>query len=61
VTKIYRGCHRNSMMPSHFSRGSEGLKMVEENQDGSHTLTSQGQNWPERISGRQLFENHKTK
>uniref|UniRef100_A0A452GV41 40S ribosomal protein S19 n=1 Tax=Gopherus agassizii TaxID=38772 RepID=A0A452GV41_9SAUR len=47
VTKIYKGCHRNGVMPSHFSQGSEGLKIVEEDQDGSHTLTPQGQNcWP---------------
>uniref|UniRef100_A0A4W2DG42 40S ribosomal protein S19 n=1 Tax=Bos indicus x Bos taurus TaxID=30522 RepID=A0A4W2DG42_BOBOX len=46
---------RNSVMPSHFSRGSksvaqwvlqalEGLKMVEKDQDGGHKLTPQGQN-----------------
>uniref|UniRef100_A0A8C0H3Z0 Uncharacterized protein n=1 Tax=Chelonoidis abingdonii TaxID=106734 RepID=A0A8C0H3Z0_CHEAB len=51
VTKIYRGCHRNGVMPSHFSQGSKGLKIVEEDQDDSHTLTPQGQNYTERAWG----------
>uniref|UniRef100_A0A8C2SJU0 40S ribosomal protein S19 n=1 Tax=Capra hircus TaxID=9925 RepID=A0A8C2SJU0_CAPHI len=55
MTKIYGGHQRNSVMLSHFSRGSksmaqrvlqalEGLKMVEKDQDGGHKLPPQGQN-----------------
>ena len=55
---------RNSVMTSHFSRGSksmarwvlqalEGLKMVEKDQDGRHKLTPQGQNhWTEAAANK---------
>uniref|UniRef100_A0A4W2CE47 Small ribosomal subunit protein eS19 n=1 Tax=Bos indicus x Bos taurus TaxID=30522 RepID=A0A4W2CE47_BOBOX len=62
MTKIYGGCQRNGVMPSHFSRGSksvarrvlqalEGLKMVEKDQDGGRKLTPQGQRDLDRIAG----------
>ncbi|XP_072593281.1 small ribosomal subunit protein eS19-like [Vulpes vulpes] len=46
MTKIYVGCQRNGVMPSHLSRGSrgvvhrsstpcEGLKTMEKDQDGA--------------------------
>uniref|UniRef100_A0A2K6G9G5 40S ribosomal protein S19 n=1 Tax=Propithecus coquereli TaxID=379532 RepID=A0A2K6G9G5_PROCO len=55
MTKISRGRHRNSVMPSHSSQGSKSvplgwLKMVEKDQDGGRKLTPQGQRDLDRIT-----------
>ncbi|XP_038170204.1 40S ribosomal protein S19-like isoform X1 [Arvicola amphibius] len=70
VIKIYGGRQRNSVGPSHFSRGSrsvarcvlqalEGLKMVEKDQDGGRKLTPQGQRDLDRITRQVAAANKK--
>ncbi|XP_073485283.1 small ribosomal subunit protein eS19-like [Aquarana catesbeiana] len=62
MTKVYGGCQRNGVIPSHFSSGSkivakkvmqapEGLKMVERDPNGGLRLTPQGQRDLDRIAG----------
>jgi small subunit ribosomal protein S19e len=62
MTKIYRGPQRNRNRPRLFSRGSksvarrvlqalEGLKMEDQDQDGGHNLTPQGQRDLDKIAG----------
>ena len=70
MTKIYEGCQRHGVMPSHFSRGSksvahrvlqalEGLKMVEKDQDGGCKLTPHGQRDLDGIAGQVAAANKK--
>ncbi|XP_037063135.1 LOW QUALITY PROTEIN: 40S ribosomal protein S19-like [Peromyscus leucopus] len=71
MTKIYRGQQRNDVRPSHFSRGfktvahrvflqaPEGMKMVENDQDGRCKLTPQGQRDLDRITGQVAAANEK--
>ncbi|KAL4661709.1 hypothetical protein H8957_015289 [Semnopithecus entellus] len=59
MTKIYGGRQRNGVMPSHFSRALEGLKMVEKDQDGGRKLTPQGQRDLDRIAGQVAAANKK--
>ncbi|TKC34021.1 hypothetical protein EI555_000081 [Monodon monoceros] len=70
MTKIYEGCQRHGVMPSHFSRGSksvarrvlqalDGLKMVEKDQDGGFKLTPHGQRDLDGIAGQVAAANKK--
>ncbi|XP_007453535.1 PREDICTED: 40S ribosomal protein S19-like [Lipotes vexillifer] len=70
MTKIYEGCQRHGVMPSHLSSGSksvarrvlqalEGLKMVGKDQDGGFKLTPHGQRYLDGIVGQVAAANKK--
>ena len=70
MTKIYGGRQRNSVWPSHFSRGSksvacyilqalERLNMVEKDQEVGYKLPPQGQRDLDRIAGQVAAANKK--